>query len=281
MQIVKSIAQIKEIVKEQRKLGKTIGLVPTMGFLHEGHISLAKTSIEENDFTVMSIFVNPAQFGINEDYGKYPRDIDEDAKLAEFSGVDVIFAPAADEMYPNGYKTYINVEDMSKILCGVCRPTHFKGVVTVVNKLFNIVQPDNAYFGQKDAQQFIVIKKMVRDLNMNLNVISCPIVRETDGLAKSSRNIFLNKDERTAAVVLSQSLFEAKKMIEDGEKNKDKMISFIKNRISEEKLAQIEYVEIVDANTLDEIEKINKNVLVALAVKFGNTRLIDNIIAEV
>ncbi|MFA6308434.1 MAG: pantoate--beta-alanine ligase [Clostridia bacterium] len=281
MQIVEKICEMKNIIAGQKKLGKIIGFVPTMGFLHEGHISLVRESVKQNNFTVMSIFVNPTQFGVNEDYAKYPRDLDKDALAAWENGVDVIFAPSVEEMYPEGYKTYVNVEDMTGIMCGVCRPTHFKGVVTVVNKLFNVVRPDNAYFGQKDAQQFIVLKKMVRDLNMNLNVISCPIVREKDGLAKSSRNIFLNEEERAEAVVLSESLFDSKELIEKGEKSKEKVIKGIRDRIRTAKHAEIEYIEIVDAETLDEVETINKNVLIALAVKFGKTRLIDNVIAEV
>ncbi len=277
MRVVKSISEVKEIISEQRKNGKTIGLVPTMGYLHEGHLSLVKASRKDTDFT-MSIFVNPTQFGANEDLDKYPRDMDRDKYLAEKEDVDLIFAPSVEEMYPNGYKTYVEVNDITEVLCGRSRPGHFKGVTTIVNKLFNIVTPDFAYFGQKDAQQVIVIKKMVQDLNMDVRIVICPIVREMDGLAMSSRNVYLNKEERMSALILSFALREAEKLILKGEKDKDIIQKFITAKISQEKLAKIDYVEIVDASTLEDVKNLEGEILIAIAVKFGNTRLIDNIL---
>lgn len=281
MRVVETINDMKAIVRSNKSLGKTIGFAPTMGYLHEGHLSLVKRSGHDNDFTVMSIFVNPTQFGPSEDFEKYPRDMERDLRLAESVGVDIVFAPSVAEMYPESYKTYVEVEDITNVLCGVSRPGHFKGVTTVVNKLFNIIEPDKAYFGQKDAQQVIVIKKMVRDLNMNLEIITCPIVRETDGLAKSSRNVYLNTEERAAAVVLSKSLFEAEEVIKNGEKSAEKVVDYIRGRIMSEKLADIEYVEVVSADGLDQLKKLEGSILIALAVRFGKTRLIDNLILEV
>jgi len=281
MRLIDKISDMKAIIRSNKSMGKTIGFVPTMGYLHEGHLSLAKRSVQENDFTVMSIFVNPTQFGPNEDFDKYPRDLERDLTLAEAAGVDVIFAPAVGEMYPDGYKTYVNVEDITEVLCGRSRPGHFRGVTTVVNKLFNIVEPNKAYFGQKDAQQVIVIKKMVRDLNMNLEVITCPIVREPDGLAMSSRNVYLNAEERKAAVILSKSLFEAEELIKKGEKSRKRIVEYIESAIKTEKLAVIDYVEVVSADNLETMEELRGSVLIALAVRFGKTRLIDNVIVEV
>ncbi|OPZ88159.1 MAG: Pantothenate synthetase [Firmicutes bacterium ADurb.Bin419] len=281
MRLVEKISDLKAIIRSNKKMGKTIGFVPTMGYLHEGHLSLVKTSVHDNDFTVMCIFVNPTQFGPNEDFEKYPRDRERDLRLAESAGVDVVFSPSVAEMYPESYKTYVEVEDITKVLCGLSRPVHFKGVTTVVNKLFNIVEPDKAYFGQKDAQQVIVIKKMVRDLNMNLEIITCPIVRESDGLAMSSRNVYLNKEERAEAVVLSKSLFEAKEMINKGEKSTEKIVEYIRGRIMLQKLADIDYVEVVSADSLERLDNLEGSILIALAVRFGKTRLIDNVILEV
>lgn len=281
MRVIEHIADMKAVVKSKKSSGKSIGFVPTMGYLHEGHISLANASKQENDFTVMSIFVNPTQFGPNEDYEKYPRDMKKDSVLAEIAGVDVIFAPSADEIYPHGYKTYVNVEKITEVLCGKSRPVHFRGVTTIVNKLFNIVEPDKAYFGQKDAQQAAVIRKMVRDLNMNVEIVTCPIIREKDGLAMSSRNMYLNSEERKSALVLSKSLFEAERLINSGEWNVKKVKSFMTDQISSEKLAQIDYIEILKADGLEKIEEIKGKVLIALAVKIGKTRLIDNIVVEV
>ncbi|HOV26775.1 MAG TPA: pantoate--beta-alanine ligase [Pseudobacteroides sp.] len=281
MRVIEKIKDLKAIIRSQKSSGKTIGLVPTMGYLHDGHLSLVKASRDENDFTIMSIFVNPTQFGPNEDFDSYPRDMERDTKLAEAAGVDVIFAPSKDEMYPDGYKTYVEVEDITNVLCGKSRPGHFRGVTTVVAKLFNIVEPDKAYFGQKDAQQVIVLRKMVKDLNMNLEIVTCPIVRESDGLAMSSRNTYLSPEERSGALVLSQSLFEAEKIIKDGERDAAKIIGYIKNRISQVEIAEIDYVEITDIDDLKSVEHIAGKVLIALAVRFGRTRLIDNVIVEV
>ncbi|HHV98540.1 MAG TPA: pantoate--beta-alanine ligase [Clostridiaceae bacterium] len=281
MKIVKTIKEIREIVLQQQKKGRTIGLVPTMGYLHKGHLSLVEAARRNNDFIVMSIFVNPTQFGQNEDYDKYPRDLERDARLAEDAGVDVIFSPEVKEMYPEGYKTYVNVEGITEILCGKSRPGHFRGVTTIVCKLFNIVKPDRAYFGQKDAQQAAVIKKMVSDLNLDLEIVTCPIVREEDGLAMSSRNVYLDEQQRKSALILSKALFEAQRQVLEGERNKQKIRDNILKMLHTEKTAEVDYVEIVNADTLEEIEEIKGKVLIALAVRFGTTRLIDNVIVEV
>lgn len=281
MRLVDTISDMKAIIRSNRTMGKTIGFVPTMGYLHEGHLSLANRSVQDNDFTVMSIFVNPTQFGPNEDFEKYPRDMERDLSLAESAGVDVVFSPGVSEMYPEKYKTYVNVEDITGVLCGLSRPGHFRGVTTVVNKLFNIIEPHKAYFGQKDAQQVIVIKKMVRDLNMNLEIVTCPIIRESDGLAMSSRNVYLNSEERKAAVILSKSLLEVEELIKQGERSCVKVVQYLKDRIRSEELAKIDYVEVVSGNGLEAIEQIRESVLIALAVRFGKTRLIDNIMVEV
>ncbi|MBU5427347.1 pantoate--beta-alanine ligase [Tissierella pigra] len=257
----------------------TIGLVPTMGYLHEGHISLINRARKENDIVILSIFVNPTQFAPNEDLDKYPRDLDKDMKLAYDNGVDYIFAPTVEEMYGNNYSTYVNIEgDITKKLCGSSRPTHFKGVTTVVTKLFNITTPNNAYFGQKDAQQLSIIKKLVKELNFDINIVSCPIVRDKYGLALSSRNVYLSELERKQALVLSQSLNDIKSMYLSGNNNALELKKYIVDKISTMNLANIDYVEIVDFETFEDVDIINKQTLVALAVKFGNTRLIDNII---
>ncbi len=281
MRVIEKISDLKAIIRSQKSSGKTIGFIPTMGFLHQGHLSLVKASKDENDFTIMSIFVNPTQFGPNEDFDKYPRDMARDTKLAEAAGVDVIFAPLKDEMYPDGYKTYVDVVDITNVLCGKSRPGHFKGVTTVVTKLFNIVEPDKAYFGQKDGQQVIVLKKMVRDLNMNLEIVTCPIVRESDGLAMSSRNTYLSPEQRSGALVLSKSLFKAEQLIKDGERDVAHIIGYISEKISEISFADIDYVEVTDIINLEKVDTINGKVLIALAVRFGKTRLIDNVIVEV
>lgn len=281
MRVIETITEMKAVINSNRSLGKTIGFVPTMGYLHEGHLSLAKRSVHDNDFTVMSIFVNPTQFGPNEDFEKYPRDMERDLQLAESAGVDVVFVPGVAEMYPDKYKTYVNVDDITNVLCGQSRPGHFKGVTTVVNKLFNIVEPHKAYFGQKDAQQVVVIEKMVRDLNMNLEIVTCPIIREPDGLALSSRNVYLDKNEREAAVILSKSLFETEKLIKEGEKSKVKVVEYLRGRINSQKLAAIDYIEVVSADSLGPINHLEGCILIALAVRFGKTRLIDNIMLEV
>ncbi|MDP4094635.1 MAG: pantoate--beta-alanine ligase [Bacillota bacterium] len=281
MRTIEKISDLKAIIKSQKVSGKSIGFVPTMGYLHEGHLSLVKHAADENDFVVMSIFVNPTQFGPNEDLDKYPRNLDGDMQLAEQAGVDVIFLPKVSEMYPEGYKTYISVEKITERLCGKSRPGHFRGVATVVCKLFNIVEPDKAYFGEKDAQQVVVIKQMVRDLNMGLEIVPCPIVREADGLALSSRNTYLTKGQRNSALVLSTSLFHARDMIKNGERRVNAILDYLKKNISSEEAANIDYIEIVDADTLEPLNVVEKRVLIALAVKFGTTRLIDNVIVEV
>jgi pantoate--beta-alanine ligase len=281
MRVIEYINDLKAIVRSQKSAGKSIGFVPTMGYLHEGHISLVKSSLHDNEFTIMSIFVNPTQFGPNEDFGKYPRDLDRDLIMAENAGVDVVFVPSVQEMYPEGYVTYVNVEEITQKLCGQSRPGHFKGVTTIVNKFFNIVEPNKAYFGQKDAQQVVVIKRMVKDLNMNVEIITCPIVREKDGLAMSSRNAYLNSEERKAALVLSKSLFEAEELVKIGERDSLKIIEYINNKITSENLACVDYIKVSDPESLQDVAIINKKVLIALAVKFGTTRLIDNILVEV
>ncbi|MCR4604530.1 MAG: pantoate--beta-alanine ligase [Eubacterium sp.] len=278
MQIVSSVDEVRAQVKAWRKEGLSVGLVPTMGYLHEGHQSLIKASVANNDRTVVSVFVNPIQFGPNEDLATYPRDLDRDAKLCEETGADLIFHPEKENMYDDDFCTYIDMDAVTKNLCGKTRPTHFRGVCTVVGKLFNIVAPDRAYFGQKDAQQLAVIRRMVRDLNFDLEIIGCPIIREDDGLAKSSRNTYLSDEERQAALVLSKSLKEGKALIEGGEKDASKVTSAIKAVIEAEPLAKIDYVEAVDFDTIEPITEIKNNTLIAIAVYIGKTRLIDNII---
>ncbi|MDW7674152.1 MAG: pantoate--beta-alanine ligase [Bacillota bacterium] len=282
MKIINTIAEMKEIVKEAKKLGQRIGLVPTMGFLHQGHLNLMERARENCELLVTTIFVNPLQFGAGEDYDDYPRDLTRDAELARGVGVDIIFAPSVKEMYPQGYYTFVNTDTITEVMCGASRPGHFKGVTTVVNKLFNITQPDEAYFGQKDAQQVIVIEKMVTDLNMPINIVRVPIVREEDGLAMSSRNVYLSSEEREQAVILYQSLCKARELIAGGLTMKDKLYHAIKENIEEASLAKIDYIEIRDAQSLmPQEEKLTGKVLIALAVRFGKTRLIDNIIVEV
>lgn len=280
MIIVEKINDLKTVIRAQRCAGKSIGFVPTMGFLHEGHVSLAKRSVFDNDFTIMSIFVNPTQFGPNEDFDKYPRDLDSDAGKAEAAGVDLVFIPSVREMYPDGCSTYVEVMGITDIMCGKSRPGHFRGVATVVAKLFNIVEPDKAYFGQKDAQQAAVIRKLVRDLNMNVEIVTCPIIREKDGLAMSSRNVYLSSHERKAALVLSRSLFEVEKLAMEGEKNAEILLKYLYQKISNEPSAAIDYIEIVNADTLEKVKNIEGRVLVAIAARFGQTRLIDNIVIE-
>lgn len=278
MRLVKTIAEVKDIVKEWKKNGESIGFVPTMGYLHEGHGSLIKKARENNDKVVVSIFVNPMQFGENEDLDSYPRDIEKDSAYVESLGGDLIFNPEPSEMYNDGFCSYVDMSVLTEELCGLSRPVHFRGVCTVVNKLFNIVQPDRAYFGQKDAQQLAIIKRMVKDLNMNLEIIGCPIVREEDGLAKSSRNTYLNPEERKAALVLNQSLKKGKELLESGFRDAKEIRKVITEIIEKEPLAKIDYVKVVDGLTMQQVEKIEKEVLVAIAVYIGKTRLIDNVI---
>lgn len=277
--VVKTVKEVREFVKDARRNGKTIGFVPTMGFLHEGHKSLIVRAAKENDVVVVSDFVNPTQFGPNEDFEAYPRDIDKDARLCEEAGADIIFNPEPDEMYSSPLTT-ISVDKITKGLCGKTRPIHFNGVCTVVSKLFNIVTPDRAYFGEKDAQQLIVVKKMVKDLNFDIEIIGCPIIRESDGLAKSSRNTYLNAEERSAALCLSRSLKIGKEMIENGEKEAQAVKNAIISEIEKEPLAKIDYVEIVDLDNLESTNRTDVGILCAIAVYIGKTRLIDNFIIE-
>jgi pantoate--beta-alanine ligase len=258
--------------------GKTIALVPTMGFFHLGHLSLMEEGRRRGDCLVVSIFVNPTQFGAGEDYKDYPRDMERDQKLAEEEGVDVIFAPPADEMYPSNYQTYVNVEDVTRNLCGLSRPTHFRGVATVVCKLLCIVKPHVAIFGEKDFQQLVTIRQMVSDLNLDVNIVGMPIYREKDGLALSSRNTYLTPDERKAALCLFRSLMRAKELFRQGERKTKEILSEVMNMIKTEQLAEMEYVKICDVQTLKDVEQINQESVLALAVTIGKARLIDNIV---
>ncbi len=279
MKIVSTIEEVRAQVKEWKKEGQSIGFVPTMGYLHEGHMSLIDAA-GENDKVVVSIFVNPMQFGPTEDLASYPRDLEHDAKLCEEHGVDLIFHPTPEEMYGDQFYSYVDMDVLTKELCGLSRPVHFRGVCTVVTKLFNIVTPDRAYFGQKDAQQLAVIKRMVKDLNMPLTITGCPIIREADGLAKSSRNTYLSIEEREAALVLSRSIFLGKEMVEKGERDCKKILDAMTAEIEKEPLAKIDYVKIVDLDTMQQVEKIDRGILAAIAVYIGKTRLIDNFMYE-
>lgn len=278
MKLVHTIKEVREIVSEWRKEGLTVGLVPTMGYLHEGHQSLIRKSVEQNDRTVVSVFVNPIQFGPTEDLEAYPRDINRDMKAVEEVGGDLIFNPEPAEMYPGHFTSFIDTTETTELLCGAVRPIHFRGVCTVVGKLFNIVLPDNAYFGQKDAQQLATIRRFVRDLNFPVEIVACPIVREEDGLAKSSRNTYLSPVERQAALILSQSLKKGKALIEQGEKSAEKVKEVITESLKTEPLARIDYVEVVDFENIQRVETIEGETLVAIAVYIGKTRLIDNFI---
>ena len=277
MEVISKATELQERIKGWKQKGLTVGFVPTMGYLHEGHLSLVRGARKSNDKTAVSIFVNPKQFGPAEDYNVYPRDFNRDAALLEKEGVDLIFYPGVEEMYPAGYKTYVEVEDLENKLCGRSRPGHFRGVCTVVLKLFNLIQPDEAYFGWKDAQQVIILKKMVEDLNLPVKIRPMPLIREEDGLALSSRNIYLNQQERQAALVLYRSLLLAEKMIKNGEREAARIREQMVNLISAEPLARIDYVEIVDLKTLEPLATIEGDALVAVAVYFGRTRLIDNL----
>ena len=280
MQIAYTVEDAKRITRAWKKEGQTIGLVPTMGYLHEGHQSLIARSVAENDRTVVSDFVNPIQFGPTEDLATYPRDIERDAALCESTGANLIFHPEADEMYAPDFCTYVDMDHLTKGLCGKTRPIHFRGVCTVVSKLFHIVQPDRAYFGQKDAQQLAVIRRMVRDLNMPLTIVGCPIIREEDGLAKSSRNTYLSAEERKAALCLSRGLNKGKAAVEAGETDAEKVKAIITAEIEAEPLSRIDYVEIVDWNNLEPVSSTEGSILAAVAVYIGKTRLIDYFIIE-
>ncbi len=279
MKVTKTVAETRNLVKAWKKEGKSVGLVPTMGFLHEGHASLIKKCREENDIVVVSDFVNPTQFGPNEDLEAYPRDFKRDSDLCESLGADLIFNPEPEEMYHDPH-AFVSIDTLSDTLCGKTRPIHFKGVCTVVSKLFHIVAPDRAYFGQKDAQQLAIIRKMVEDLNFDIEIVGCPIVREADGLAKSSRNTYLSEEERQAALCLSKAVMAGKKAIYTGIRSEE-LLQGMREIIEKEDLAKIDYVSVVDAFTMQPVEKVEKSVLVAMAVYIGKTRLIDNFIYEV
>lgn len=284
MKLCKTVAELREEIALAKAAGKTIGLVPTMGALHEGHASLIKAAAMENELVVVSVFVNPTQFGPGEDLDAYPRTLDADCKLAEGMGADIVFAPTPAEMYPSEDMTWVEVTgDITKVLCGRTRPIHFRGVTTVVSKLFNLAQPDHAYFGQKDAQQAEVIKRMVKDLFFNVKLRIMPIVREADGLAKSSRNTYLAKAQRAEAVVLSSSLETAKTLFDAGERDSKKLVDGVKRLIGDEPAAEIDYVEMYALPGLKPVPEVltKGQYLLAVAVKFGTTRLIDNVILEV
>ena len=275
MKIVGTVKEVREQVKEWKKQGLSVGFVPTMGYLHEGHKSLMDAARKDNDKVVVSIFVNPMQFGPTEDLATYPRDLDHDAALCESAGVDLIFHPEAEEMYEKDFCSFVDMTGLTEGLCGKTRPIHFRGVCTVVNKLFNIVTPDHAYFGQKDGQQLAVIKRMVRDLNMDIEIIGCPIVREEDGLAKSSRNTYLSPEERKAALILSKTVALGKELAKT-EKDANKVVEAMKKNIETEPMAKIDYVEAVDALSMEPVEKLEGTCMLAMAVYIGKTRLIDN-----
>lgn len=279
MQVTKTVEETRKLIKNWKREGKSVGLVPTMGFLHEGHASLIKRCREENDIVVVSDFVNPTQFGPNEDLEAYPRDFERDSKLCESLGTDLIFHPEPEDMYQDPC-AYVSIDTLSETLCGKTRPIHFKGVCTVVSKLFNIVTPDRAYFGQKDAQQLAIIRKMVSDLNFDIEIVGCPIVREEDGLAKSSRNTYLNNEERKAALCLSRAVKRGQELIRPGV-NVNEVLEGMREVIEEEPLARIDYVSIVDAFTMQPVKKVERSVLAAMAVYIGKTRLIDNFSYEV
>ena len=276
MKIVSSVAEVRAQVKEWRRLGLSVGLVPTMGYLHEGHKSLIVRAVAENDRVVVSDFVNPTQFGPNEDLASYPRDIEADARLCEAAGASLVFHPRPEDMYAPDFCTWVDMTGLTEGLCVKSRPGHYRGVCTVVSKFFHIVAPDRAYFGQKDAQQLAVIRRMLRDLNFDIEIVGCPIVREEDGLAKSSRNTYLNAEERRAAVVLSRSVALGRSMMEKGERNAAVVLSAMRKLIESEPLARIDYVEMVDASSMQPVKEVRGPVLCAMAVFIGRTRLLDN-----
>ena len=281
MRVIRSIQEMYKLSESARKEGKIIGFVPTMGYLHEGHLSLIRIARKRCDLLVVSIFVNPTQFGPNEDLNSYPRDFERDSKLCEKEGVDVIFAPTTEEMYPDGYSTWVEVKGpVTEVLCGAFRPGHFRGVTTVVAKLFNIVQPHFAVFGQKDAQQLVVIKKMTRELNFPVEIVAAPTVREKDGLAMSSRNEYLNENERKVAPKIYQSLILAKNMLLRGERDTEKIKNEMRKFLESAKLIKVQYIDIVDADTLEPLKNARGRVMVALAAFLGKARLIDNIIVD-
>ncbi len=278
MQIIQTKAALRQAIKKARDSRQSIGFVPTMGFLHEGHLSLMRRARQENDVVVVSVFINPIQFGPNEDLTAYPRDAQRDQNLMQVENVDLAFFPDTEQLYPKDFKTQVAVQGpMAEVMCGTSRPTHFQGVTTVVAKLFNLVTPDRAYFGQKDAQQVAVIEQMSRDLDFGLQVVVCPTVREPDGLAMSSRNSYLSPSQRANAVALSQALFRAREMIGKGERQGAAIVQMIQTHLQAVEKATIDYITVVDAHTLVELESLAGDILVAAAVKFGATRLIDNV----
>lgn len=278
MDIISKISAMKTAAEKLKLQGNRVGFVPTMGSLHEGHLSLVRESLRQTDCSVVSIFVNPTQFGPEEDFQEYPRDLERDSSLLKDLGVDLLFVPENKEMYPEGFKTYVEVTDLQDMFEGRSRPGHFKGVCTVVSKLFAIVRADVAFFGQKDAQQAVIIKRMVRDLNLDVDIQVLPTVREKDGLALSSRNVYLTEDQRKAALCLVKSLEEAKRLIESGEKDSRVVMSEMKRAIRAEPLADLDYIAIVDLDNLESLDKIKGEALIAVAVYFGKIRLIDNMI---
>ena len=280
MQIATTINEVRKQVTAWKKEGCSVGFVPTMGYLHEGHGSLISRARQENDKVVVSIFVNPMQFGPGEDLESYPRDLDKDSAYCESLGADLIFHPEPEEMYTDGFCSYVDMSVLTEELCGLSRPVHFRGVCTVDNKLFNIVQPDRAYFGQKDAQQLAIIRRMVLDLSMGIEIVGCPIIREADGLAKSSRNTYLSAEERKAALVLSRAVKLGQELVQNGEKNADAIVNAMRALIEQEPLARIDYVSAVDGLTMLPVHEINGGELIAMAVYIGKTRLIDNFSVE-
>lgn len=280
MVVVKTVSDVRKVVKEWKREGKSIGFVPTMGYLHEGHQSLIRAARANNDKVAVSIFLNPMQFGPNEDLASYPRDFERDQEKCLEAGADLIFAPDPEEMYEENFQSYVDMHLLTEELCGLTRPCHFRGVCTVVTKLFNIVTPDRAYFGKKDAQQLAVIKRMVADLNMDIDIIGCPIIREEDGLAKSSRNTYLNAEERKAALCLSRAVKKGEELVNNHERNANVIISAMKEIINAEPLAKIDYVKAVSMDTMQQIAELDQPALIAMAVYIGKTRLIDNFFYE-
>ncbi len=280
MEIIKTISEVRRITAAWKQEGLSIGFVPTMGYLHEGHQSLIERAASENDRVVASVFVNPLQFGPTEDFSSYPRDLERDMAVCGSAGAHMIFHPEAGEMYFPDFCTYVDMDSLTEGLCGKSRPGHFRGVCTVVLKLFNIVGADRAYFGEKDAQQLAVIRRMVRDLSMGIEIVGCPIIREKDGLAKSSRNTYLSPTEREAALILKKSLDAGRKLANEGERNAKKIVDAIRENLLTEPLARLDYVELVDALTMEKVEIVDRKVLVAVAAYVGKTRLIDNFFFE-
>jgi pantoate--beta-alanine ligase len=280
MRFITSIKEMQELAERLRRQGKVISFVPTMGYLHQGHLSLMEEGRKRGDVLIISIFVNPTQFGVGEDYALYPRDLERDKRLAERVGVDVIFVPTEEEMYPQAYQTFVQVEEVTKNLCGISRPHHFKGVTTVVAKLFNIVKPHIALFGEKDFQQMVTIRQMVRNLNYDIEIVGMPTYREEDGLAMSSRNTYLKPEERKAALSLYRSLKRASELFQAGEKKAEKVIQEVRKIIEAEELITVDYIKVCDSEDLKDLVIVDREALVAVAVKIGKTRLIDNLVLK-